>query len=167
MAPARKIAFAALLAAAFLASAMNDCRAQQPEAEATPAPRKVGFRTWAKKNHLNYYIAGYSGVMALLAGATIAGLSYRYSERSKLYSVAKSRTTAWAAALGLGIGVAVAVMQVPSVQQGKSKSLLISVAVAGIATPAITYLSFGAFRRLHIRRAGRRARLSSERMDLL
>lgn len=171
MSPARKFALAALAAAAFFAIGprANECLAQQPvvEADATPAPKKTPFLKWAKKNHLNYYVAGYSGVMALLAGISIAGLSYRYSERSKLYGVAKARTTAWAGALGLGIGVAVAVMQVPSVQQGKLKSLLISVAIAGVATPAITYATFVFIRRLHIRQAGKRGRRSSERMDLL
>lgn len=121
---------------------------------------------WAKKNHLNYYVAGYSTVMAVLGGLLIAGLSYRYSEHSKSYKVAKTRTTAWAAALGLGLGVAVAVMQVPSTQQGKLRSLLISVAIATLLTPAVTYVSFVAFRRLHISRRGETARPSSDRLDL-
>lgn len=141
---------------------------QEAQPSATPAVvKKVKFLAWAKKNHLNYYIAGYSAVMAALAGISIAGLSYRYSERSKLYKVAKVRTTAWAVALGLGIGVAVAVMQVPSAQQGKSRSMIISVTIASLLTPVITYGSFVAFRGIHIRRVGKRGRRSSERMDLL
>ncbi|MBU3666070.1 MAG: hypothetical protein FGM15_09390 [Chthoniobacterales bacterium] len=167
----RQSAIAALLCAAFLAlgPALADCRAQQSATAETPrAPqKKESFRAWAKKNHLNYYLAGYAAVMAIAAGVSISGLSYRFSERSKLYSVAKARTTAWGAALGMGLGVAVAVMQVPSKQQGKLLSLIVCMTVATLATPLVTYISFAGFRRLHILRAGKRGRPTSVRMDLL
>lgn len=129
--------------------------------------KKVSFLAWAKKNHLNYYIAGYSAVSSILAGLAISGLAYRFSEHSKSYTLAKARTTAWAAALGLGMGVAIAVIQVPSTEQGKLRSLLISVGIATLAMPAVARTSFVVFRRIHIYRRGETARPSSDRMDLL
>lgn len=163
-------ALAALLAVGFLAiAAAPDCRAQQTEVAGSPHPtaKKASFLAWAKNNHLNYYVAGYSAVMAIAAGLVISGLAYRFSEHSKSYKLAKTRSTAWAVALGLGLGVTVAVMQVPSTQQGKLRSLLISVGVATLVTPAVTHVSFIIFRRLHIYRRGDSARPSSDRMDLL
>lgn len=163
-------ALAILLCATFIAlgPALTECFAQQASTATAPtSARKPSFVAWAKQNHLNYYLAGYAAAMAVAAGVSLSGLSYRFSERSKLYSVAKVRTTAWGAALGAGLGVAVAVMQVPSKQQGKLLSLIICIVVATLATPIVTYTSFAGFRLLHIIRAGKRGRPSSTRMDLL
>ena len=168
---ARSLAAVILFATAVLAIGpmVSECPAQQT-ATFTNAPKvekKESFLVWAKTNHLNYYMAGYSTVMSILAGFVISALAYRFTEKSKSYKLAKVRTTAWAAALGLGLGVAVAVMQVPSTQQGKLRSLLISVAISTLATPAVTYANFVAFRRLHILIRGKSGRPSSTRMDLL